>query len=516
MKNRFKIKPAFILCTLLSLNLVAQEEEFDGIKNQLSDKEAYEAQNYLHAGKAERIYNEKCDENKDKIDDCKNEDITVMNSTLDALVPAVSKVYAMILGMGAITGKSSGIKNTKNKIEKSDSKEEDRNDVCVYIPMATELVSTAMQASEQNAINEVPDKPETIHRTSLEKVARTHKARAKSATVQATGWFATTACYTAYVSTGSVFDFKMGLKMGGSALLGTFYTRKAHEHLDYARFIQGIADSMPGAGDCNPHSATHCFCQEEASQRSDATNYVKYCVPKEHQNKKNAATALTCVDSNLKADTECRCKATNSCFSETFKAMGAKLNFGNNIGSFYPNLNSITDGNYNGAALTAEANRYGAIGKQYLQKNRVKDLPAANLNKTQLNEAKLMADLGMPNELAAFVASQPVPGTASSYATSLNATSPKADQKKLAKEHQIVMYESGKSPTSGRAKNKAFDPFAMLNKKKTEKASNNVEVLDFAQKAQQEAEINQADNASIFDAISQRYRTSGRRNLQVE
>ena len=178
--------------------------------------------------------------------------------------------------------------------------EETKNvqDYCQYIPTVTELGANAYQLIAQNQISsEMEQTAQAEGRSNnqqlgtLYAIKANQKQRRKAAVFQSSGWGAASACYITYMATRSMtsikIDTKMVLKTAAAVTLTTFYGFKARAHKERAKAIQEVIDSLPRAGECNPVSATTCFCGEASSATSDPTNFAKYCIPKPFANKRS-------------------------------------------------------------------------------------------------------------------------------------------------------------------------------------------------------------------------------------
>jgi hypothetical protein len=515
------------LILTFSLGAFSQEGMFD----QMGDKAPTEAEKgaseqYIHKGISEQVYREGTNEvegciNDEGIDRCTpDQNPTVISETGDNAVEALAKIYGQFMTAQAMMGMMSG-KTPQIQLTEPRNQKDSMNDYCAYVPIVSELAAAGSQKAEQTAINKVEDKASTIQYTSLSKSARAHEARTKTATIQASGWGITAGCYAVMIAiAGGKVKPGTYVKMAGSAALSTYFTKKAVKHKRYREEVEKIRDSLPGRGECNPFTDTHCFCQEDSSAKADPNNYMKYCSPDPYLNRTDAPiqTVMTCVDSNLKEDPQCKCKGNNSCFSETFKRFSAKLNSSNAITGGVPNISGITDGVYDGATLAAQGKNGLAMAKKIMDKygktNKLK------LDGKQSKQAKALANkLGIPASLAAYTASAASIPQGAQMVAKLKEGNPElslADLKKGKRPSNIsvVSYKTTGGNKKFKRKKSFSNPFAKFGKKKKKKDS--VQVMKFADEARRQAEISQESSDSIFGQISRRYQMSGRKSLEVE
>ena len=224
------------LLTLLFSNLLfAQtlEDQLEGTK-QLTDEEQNQANNYVHTGKIEALIAEECKNNEvTKKYGCGEESVQEAGQAIkgqggamaEAMIP---QLYSMMGMLGAVGSKSGAgpndIKmkpkaNAPKPTDGSKAEGESKQDVCIYIPMAGEMVMKTTQSMAEKKISESNPDETDIQRESLLKVARIHEARAKTAIGQSVVYGSTTGCYAAYLATGAVFDVKMGIKIAASGAL---------------------------------------------------------------------------------------------------------------------------------------------------------------------------------------------------------------------------------------------------------------------------------------------------------
>ncbi len=531
-----KLTMALILVSFLCL---AQEEDFDQFR-QLTDQEAYDAQNYIHQGKTQELINEGCSQgDMVECDQGRVDEVGEVWGTFgNTMVPIIGSMYSKFFGAMAMTGggkltfSGKGDTPTGDKFKNTTpatpeggaapdkTYEKKETDLCAFIPQASELVAMAMQQSAENQIQQTqPQSGANQQIAAFDQLISVHEARAKSANVQFTGFAATGGCYATYITvalaSGQAPKWDVYARMGASGVLATFYKKKANLHKDYEDKIRKIRDSLPGAGDCNPHTRTHCFCQEDTSAAVDPGNYSKYCVPQKYAKRDTPATAMSCVNDKLEEDPNCNCKTTNSCFDETLKLKANKLSLGNAFASNLGGTGPLFGGVYDGASLSHLANSRNAFAKKTMKNP--KDAPKVKLNNAQEKAALELNKMGLPPNLAAIGAALPASATGTaklmSGSPSLSAETLKKNPKAIGEVSTLSFAKGGADRK--KSKGTAVNPFGKygFGKKKKEEVGG-VDVMQFAAQAQAEAEINKDDGASLFETISRRYRVSGAKKLE--
>jgi hypothetical protein len=508
-----KILSFTLIIQLLSFNVFAETEEDQfGEGGNLTDQQRLDAQNFVHQGQVQKEYDEAC---KDQGNLCTDGTYAFKGEgwqTLEQMVPVVSKAYSMFFGM---TGSKIQMKPKKDAPTNSNGKKEgdEKQDLCAFIPMVTEMGATAFQAIQQNQIENTEVKPESIQEESLYQVARTHDARAKSADMQFYGWTATGACYAAYLIGGAKPNFSNIGKMSAAALLATFYKISAEAHKERSAEIIKIAEGMPGKGDCNPFTKTHCFCSEKTSFQFHPSEYQTACIPKDYHKQPPVASGASCVDQNKKIDHSCQCKKTNSCMIDSLMMGAASLPFGASLvnGPFQA-LDYLKTGNFDSGSLNNAAQANSAFTKRVMDgiKN-VEDLPKMNLDDNQKKTAKALNDLGVPAGVAAGIAASPqtggqLPSSMSDALASLKSNSP-------------INFPSGSGYKGIQSASNGYKPNSGSLSGRRDSSNTNsapvqptkgdgVEVLEFADMAVKEADITKAPEKMLFDIISNRYRGS--------
>lgn len=512
----------------------------------LTDQEVQLKENYIHQGLANQIITEKC--SGKNADICNGEAAKHKFLGVDSnMVKAVAQAYALF---GAISGDNFGaITKGKAALEKDaaekkaeaetsgekvndkaePSKEEKKaNDYCKYIPTVTEGVATAVQMAKSKELSgDEVGNGDTAQRDALLKAAKSHDSRAKMAQIQAAGWFGGAACYAVNAATGQfALDTNLAIKMGAATLLGGFYQSEVSANKEYAEKTRKIADSLPGKGDCNPITDNLCYCAQPSSE-----NDPTYCA-KGLSKKAIAATSyrVACTNDQLKIDPTCECEKNNTCFDTYLETQGeGALDLGGLAYSNSPfkSVRALARGELLGSTInTSSTDGTSAIAKKGLREISSKLDVNGNLNKDQKAMADAMLTKGIPANVASLIAQgQP---SQSSLNSAMAKISGAASGTKLAsvapvKGSNIVDFSGGnglgyKGAVAPAASNGAEDILAKL--KPGQKAAPNSKIIEFAQKADNQArqngQIRTGNDTPLFEIISLRYQTSGRRLLEVK
>ncbi|MBY0515685.1 MAG: hypothetical protein K2P81_02170 [Bacteriovoracaceae bacterium] len=516
--NSLRLFLALILC-MSTATAQTLNESFNNTKP-LTDAEQYDADHYIHAGKTKSILESECKKIGQQYDASNNActDVGVggvlgKGATGEMLEMMLPKLYGL-MGTLAMTGNGPKI---KMKEAGEDGKDE-KDDVCVYIPMAGEVVASGMQMmGEKQIASQSINKPGAdMQKEGLYAVARTHDTRAKTATIQGSVYAATGACYVAYIATGAVVNAKMALKLGAAATMSYIFFAKASKEKKFAASVRDIAKKLPGAGDCNPITATNCFCSEKTSQQSDFANWSKVCVPKGLAAKDKKSTPIPCSTlQNGKAtlDAECKCKKNNSCLNGQMALLGNNVGFGGTeLADPLRMLDSL-----NGSMDDADVENFGAKlnakSNAFLKNNPVGDIPSVSLSDKDKNIAKELAKIGMPGAMAAFAASQSGAGAPVSASAPSLVGSTESESDDYNSGNKRTSYSNGgsfNSSSRGRGSNNFNNPFGKNEKK------DNVQVDMFAEQALAAAEISKDTSVGIFDLISNRYRRSAWSRFEMD
>lgn len=487
-----------IFISFICISIFAQNEgDYDTVKP-ITAEELNTAETYMHQGQIQEKSDELCnDPNNEFKDICTNETSAFRKDgwqDMEQIMPIVAKVYSMVAVLGV-----------------------KQADVCAIIPAAVEAGAVVMSKLENQKIAENLDQANSLstQAQSFHATANKHKDLRKQTGLQAGGWVAGAACYTAKIiasytpAASKDLDPKervmMYVKLGGSVAMGSFYAMKAKYHNKRYKQLKSMAAQLPGRGKCNPVTETTCFCSEDTSETSDAANYQKYCVPKELANR--PGTATVCVTATGLADPNCNCKLTNSCITTRVGEMGLKLGFnGSHLQNIINGIKPLGNGFY-GADFQATTDKNMAFAKKQLEK-----APPAtedpNLNAEQKKMASLIASMGVPKSIAASLAKQP----SATLPSNIAEFNPKLSTNGYASKVNDPIVRRGKTIRSKKTISSSNNPFA----RKSSKASNasGVEIDGFIEKAQREAEIVKDTSKPIFDIISYRYKKSAWREFK--
>lgn len=533
----------------------------------LTDKEVHEANNYVHQGRKQQVMQEECAKLSEKYntpmgcDDKSSKPGQVFKGTTGVVIEEVlPKLYA-IMGTAAMAGsggkilmkpegtdktKSTGTNsNTKpdptpketgsttadpggaNKPAGTDTKAadaktekgEERSDICIYIPMAGELVASGMQAAQEKNIAEA--KPGVdAQKEGLHAVARTHDARAKTATIQGGIYAATAACYVSYIASGAVVDWKLGLKLGAATVMSGIFFKKANNHKKFASDVRAIASKLPGAGDCNPHTQTQCFCSEPTSRNVDIANFQKVCVPQQLASREGKLTSVPCStlqNGNAVLDMECRCKRNNTCLNGQLASMGAEIGFGGYDLADPLRLLGEMNGTMNEANVSNFGAQLNARSKAALDKESIADVPSMRgLNAKENGLAKEMNKMGLPARMAAFAAQQAgsAPASASAPAIAGIKSDYGSDDSYSGSTNRGTSYNYAGSTGSARRSGPGITPFKSPLDKSGKPSA--VQVETYSEEALAAADINKDTSKGIFDIISHRYRSSAWRRFEMD
>jgi hypothetical protein len=520
----------------------------------LTDQEKQLSENYVHQGLANEVIKENCSGNMATV--CSGNAGSHKFLGLDpSMVKAVAQAYATF---GALAGDnvgqlSVGTKTTKTATETksgttdapaststsgadkaADSsktaadKKEKANDYCKYIPTVTEGIATAVQTAQAQSLNaDSVSTADTAQREALLKAAKSHDSRAKMAQIQAAGWWGGAACYTINAANGNfATDTALVVKLAAATLLGAFYQSEVSANKDYASRTRAIAAQLPGKGDCNPITDNTCYCSQTTTE-----NDTTYCLKGLH-NSTIASTSyrVVCTDSSLKTDATCSCKTNNTC-ADTFidsQSTDGSISLGTATSPF-SSIRSLARGELVGSTLNSSSyDKTAAIAKRGLQdiSSQLSD-NNINLTKEQKAVADAIVSKGVPTKAAAIMASNsPSSAAVSAAMAKLSGASAGLQTASVAnKASNLVDFSGGnglgyKGNTKGGGGNTAEDLLAKLKPGAATKGAVNSKVLEFAQKAEAQAkqgnQIRKENDTPLFEIISLRYQTSGRRMLEVD
>lgn len=532
----------FCLCLQLSLGSAWAQtlnETFDNSSGQgLTDQEQTSANNYYHQGIADRVLQEQCKKLKTGCDDRTGRPGNVLGG-FEEVLPRLYAVMGTLAAAGvgnkikmnpargttgttgsatSGAGNTGGGTNTAGTSNSPQGQTEQRTktDVCIYIPLAGEAISTFTQTqAEQQIQQQQIQNQRDLQREALYAVARTQNARAKTAKMQASIYAATGACYVAYMAMGaSLKDPMLWVKMGAATAMSAIFFKKAGNHSKYAGQLKEIADKLPGAGECNPFTSTNCFCAEKTSYQTDPANFNRFCVPQAIANNGPPGTQVACAtintDGTTTIDAACRCKQTNTCANAQIRGLAGQLGLGSIAFQDPINVLDNTTGSFNEGTLDGIALGLNAANTRALTGS-VNAIPNVELGGPNKAVAEKIAGLGVPSGLSSALANQApssdLPPT-SADAPLLAATAPTGSG--AAQRAQLPGYNAagGSRPSGGQGEPEFVNPLAGLTSKGESKPAA-VQVETFAERAIREAEITRDTSRNLFEVISNRYRANG-------
>lgn len=515
----------FLLCLLLPLQAFSQ-----GIDNnnsldstfsettQLTDQQADEAQTFVHQGLRDKALKEGC---KDKLlKDCDPNYPNQMGVLLGGIENQIGMFYAMIFGLGGSMfggGGSSGTTATPPAAPVEGAKTPQK-DYCIYIPIAYEAISFAMQMggqkrAEQDTANLDPQL------AALAQLKEAHRTRKKTATMQSAVYGTTTACYGALLMMGPVQGGNMVyVKMGAAAALTALFMMKAKKHGQAANKVQEVIDSLPKAGTCNPWTGTACFCSEKTSAKLYPGQFQEVCVLNKGNfagGKDNFGCAAQ-VNGKVTLDANCGCKKTNTCLSSKISFGRSSLGLGANfVNDANKGLQLLDPSQFDEAKLNAFSSNMATKANSIKPKG---NIAVPKLNPRQKALADEMSNVA-PASVAAMAAtmnpaSPPVGGLMSgSTASALDRLPPSL--KKDMKDFEVsggYRNSGASSPTSA-----AAEPgFSIPGMGAPQEPQGGVQIEEFAARAVSQADVRNTPDVAIFDIISNRYRSSAWKRLDTE
>lgn len=517
------------------------DQKYDGMKtNNITDQEYLDAQKFHHDGKAAEIIKKECEDNKENKDKslCDERNYSgafgEKGSWLEDAIPMISKAYGMLGIKQILSGddaKDMKLYEKGGKKNKTIKKNEDgkaQKDYCIFIPTATEASAFVYQkitsTNTQRSLVSDPKK-QTHQREYILATAAAHKSRNTTARMQQVGYAATSACYLAFAASNSFMaSWKVYAKIGASAMLSYFYTRKAKHHKDRVETLNKIADSLPNIGECSAETQTNCFCATESSQNLYPDKFQKFCVPAEYQGLANGANATSCVDGNNQIDNKCECKKTNSCLQDKLAKINPNLN---GIGAILWNsslkgLDLVNSGQFDEGKLDAWTQSNSALTKKVdgQVESKVKT-PKISLNDDEKKIAQGLVDSGLSKTAAALISQGPSvtpKGLSGDTLPTLSSIKNELTKKGISFENYSPGRKKIKIHSGAPAAEPQANPYSkFLNQGSNNKVakSDSIEYMEFVKEAQREAEIVKAPEQSIFSIIDRRYKTTGWRNLKV-
>ena len=507
----------------------------------LTDQEKVLSENFIHEGKTQQIVTEKCAGEMSAV--CRGNEGKHKFMGMDpGMVKALSQAYAMIMTMGGdslggISKTDAAVKKeqdaanlaVKDSGKQAETVSKKADDYCKYIPTFTETIATVTQTAKAKELSVMSSGTgDNSQKDALLKAAASHDSRAKMAQMQATGWWGGAACYAYNATFGSwAADKNLIIKLGAASLLGAFYQNEVAANKEYAAKTREIANSLPGKGDCNPITDKLCYCSQPSTE-----NDPTYCMPTLHK-KALAANSyrVACTDNNMKIDPQCQCESSNTCFDSSLeqKSQGTlQLGLAQGISPF-TGIRALARGELVGGTMNNQAyQKTAAIAQKALQELGSKISPSFPVSPEQKKLVEAMMSKGLPANVATLLAQNPPSASATNSAMAkfngASSGSSIAYAPASRRGSNVVEFSGGDGlGTGGNSKKSGSDGDDFLSKIKgggATKGAINSKIIQFAEKAQDMAsrgnQIRKDDGAQLFDIISMRYQTSGRRLLEVE
>ena len=478
----------------------------------LTDEERFESTVFVHEGLSQRQMLEACEKLKDPAA-CRGQGKTKFLGVDSTLVQGIARAYSMFSGMIGASGALSG---------SSGSGEGSGVDYCGIIPMAGEQVASFMQQAEQTQIESQPVTKANPQKEQLYQASRSHGARARSSKIQGSVWGITTGCYGAMVATGkAALDKKTILKAGAAGFLTLFWLNESKQQKKYESEVKSIADSLPGAGDCNPHTERNCYCAQPETEFAP-----KYCLEAlRSRDPSKISYEVPCTTENNENDPKCYCIGLDNCLDKkafsNMKLPGISSFAASSAGSEARNL---FRGTLSSADLSSDSSKNSARAKGIFKSilpSLDKDLP---LSEKQLSISDSIASLGVPQAVARSLAATNPDSFGNSKAAGLSLSTgakPSAATKKSTRaESNVLRFNKSKNSIRNQKKksgNSSLSQYMNKLKRGTKgKKSSGSKILKFSRQAERSAEISQKKDKPIFEIISRRYKLSAGRRLSLD
>ncbi len=500
----------------------------------LTDQEKQLSETFVDQAKANKIMKEKCVGDMQAACAGQEPEHTTMGMN-PMMIKMAAQAYASIGALGgenimplkkdpsADAGKSGeaakGDAAKGDAAKSGDKKEENATDYCKYIPAATETFASFAQ--KQN-VDQMTTKADTSQKEALLKAAKSHDSRAEQAQIQAYGWFGGAACYAQGALTGQFAkNTSLIVKLGASTFLGAFYQGEVSANKEYADKTRMIANSMPNKGDCNPITQNECYCSTP-----EYANDQTYCKAQiEKRTTPSSFSKVACTNDKLQIDPSCQCDKTNTCVEKLIENQGgADLQMGMGFtNSPYRAITSLAHGKLETSTINGTAaNKTAAIARQAL-KDLASRLPSNNapLNPSLKPMVDTLVAKGIPSNVARLMAENAPSGSSVNSAMSKfngMGAGPSMASYSNGGGNNVLDFSGGNGlGTSGRGEDKKNGSDDILGKFASNKgAVANGKIIEFAQKAQNQASQITKSDRPLFEIISLRYQISGRRLLQID
>ncbi|EQC50771.1 hypothetical protein [Bacteriovorax sp. DB6_IX] len=531
----------FLLILQISYGLLAQDYAAPTAKDvengNITDQEKIIMENYEHGGYLQRNYEEELKKECDAqgLNDARCRSMARGGNATSgkkfmglspAMMKAVGKAYAMVVGMTDIGSKivtnpngewnisklkgdeekkdanQSNSNSQENSANGDDAKpkttqesntnstddtnsktaddsgdkadensEEEMEDYCRLIAVGVETVGPFFNQKEEEFIMNSPTRTETAQVTALHKQARAHGSRAKGLKLQITGWGATTACYTAMMAgPASATSWQNYLKLGASALMWRYYEWEKGVHKDAQDTLNRVASKLKGSGDCNPVSDRDCYCAQPETQ-----NDVKYCMPqiRDRMGQSNDYQ-VSCINDQLKEDPACQCVATDTCLDKTIRnnleSMHIPQTASNKLNPFFQLTRGTIKPGSDDLNVDTSSNKVFATAKDLLRDNADKvSLPINTLSDDEKKLANELEAMGIPKTAAIGLSGMKLGDGGKKVADSFSKRSGKT----------YKLYSGGKYKPRSKSNSLYFSGGKGINKtKKTEKTNQFANIMN--------------------------------------
>jgi len=536
---KFSLLLAFTIFILNNSTRAQSLNEAFETSGNLTDQQAKDAKNFVHQGQKDAIIATQCKDqnlgtcNQNEV----NSQAAVFKGNIGAAIEQnIGKFYGLLFGasgfMSGNGGPTVGVVSKQNKtaegtfvkdgkeVKKSEAADQ-KTDYCIFAAMGYEFISTYMQQGMQTKIEESLKEEKDLQLKALVALKKTHEARRKTSLYQGSIYAATSGCYILRAATSQgrvVMDWKYWAKMSAAAGLSTIYFIKAKKHKEAAEKVQTVISALPSVGDCNPWTKTACFCAEKTSKTLYPDTYQEVCMLNNGQLDPDKV-AMGCgvmKDGKMEYDKDCKCKSSNTCFRPKISSPNMKFGFGNNMMNMAnTGFDMLGNGDFDSGAFDTYALKSGAYATKVRNKIEPKGMPKVSLNQKEKEISDSMKGF-LPESVAGLVAKSPSVTPPGGFGD--NSLSTALD--KLPKDLKEKIAETESSSDSKRG-----GGFAAVDDNEEmsfslpggeEQSQSGTEVLTFADKALEKADVTQSPDTPIFDIISNRYLRSGINKLQVE
>jgi len=514
-------------------------ESISGASGNLTDQQAYDASRFNHTGYRSRMIEKLCEEKEGEgIENC--EELFQVDKTgfVDIMHKNMGKAYAMIFGglafMGGggmpqiatgLQGNTDGTTQGSGKYLDAKGKptadadkaaKEKQTDFCMVGAIGWEMVAMLMQNQLNQNTEQATAGIKNEQERALVALKRNHEDRANTSLVQAVAYGVITVCYAVYGFAGA-FSHDTGMtwvKLGAAALIAFLYGVKYNHHINAAAAVDHIIKGLPRDGACNPYTQTDCFCKEKTSRELFASEYQQVCVV--NRPLWDPPTSLGCgvkINNEISYDKECKCRQTNTCFNTQIQGFDPKFKLANNVMNMAnKGADLLASGEFEPAKLVDFATTSTAFGLKAARSNKNRKMIRTRLNPETAAAASELAKI-FPPDVAAAIAAAPEGkppaglGMSGGPATASLDKLP-SDLKKKVAEAIKTNYNTNSAGNSSSSNDSAEPQFQLPSFGKKTDANGN-EVVKFAEKAFNNADITKAKDVPIFDIISNRYRRSG-------